>query len=235
MKQGKLYLIPTPISENKSMRDVLLKEDIDVINSLEYFVSEKAKTARFFLKDLPLEKKIQEINITELNEHTKDTEINKLLEPALNGRDIGLLSDAGVPSIADPGFRLVSLAQKKKITVIPFVGPSSILMALMASGLNGQSFSFLGYLPREKNSRRKKIKILEEIALTTKQTQIFMETPYRNQHLFDDILDVCEPDTRVCIAMDIMGENEYIVTKEVQEWNPKKVLAKKPCLFLINK
>ncbi|MFA7655017.1 MAG: SAM-dependent methyltransferase, partial [Candidatus Dojkabacteria bacterium] len=129
MKQGKLYLIPTPISENKSMRDVLLKEDIDVINSLEYFVSEKAKTARFFLKDLPLEKKIQEINITELNEHTKDTEINKLLEPALNGRDIGLLSDAGVPSIADPGFRLVSLAQKKKITVIPFVGPSSILMA----------------------------------------------------------------------------------------------------------
>ena len=230
MKQGKLYLIPTPISENKSMRDVLLKEDIDVINSLEYFVSEKAKTARFFLKDLPLEKKIQEINITELNEHTKDTEINKLLEPALNGRDIGLLSDAS-PLYCRSRVSTSVISSKKKITVIPFVGPSSILMALMASGLNGQSFSFLGYLPREKNSRRKKIKILEEIALTTKQTQIFMETPYRNQHLFDDILDVCEPDTRVCIAMDIMGENEYIVTKEVQEWTPKKVLAKKPAYF----
>lgn len=236
MKRGKLYLIPTPISENKSMSDVLLNDNIDTILNLEYFVSEKAKTARAYLTDLPLKKKIQEISITELNEHTKNEEIHELLEPILNGNDLGLLSEAGVPSVADPGFRLVSLAQNERIKIVPFVGPSSILMALMASGLNGQSFSFYGYLPREKGLKRKKIKTLERIALNTNQTQIFMETPYRNQHMFDDILDVCENYTKLCIAMDIMGENEYIVTKSVEEWKKeKKNLLKKPCLFLINK
>ena len=235
MKRGKLYLIPTPISENKSMHDILLNEYIDIIVNLEYFVSERAKTARTFLTDLPLKKKIQEIDITELNEHTKENEIRILLEPIIKGYDLGLLSEAGVPSVADPGFRLVSLAQKERINIIPFVGPSSILLALMASGLNGQSFSFYGYLPREKGLRRKKIKTLERIALNTNQTQLFMETPYRNQHMYEDILDVCENNTRLCIAMDIMGNEEYIVTKTVEEWKKEKIFSlKKPCIFLIN-
>ena len=235
MKRGKLYLIPAPISDNRSMSNVLLKDDIDIVTTLDHFVSEKAKTARIFLKDLPMNKKIQEINITELNEHTNDNEITKLLEPVLKGHDLGLLSEAGVPSVADPGFRLVSLAQKERINIIPFVGPSSILLALMASGLNGQSFSFYGYLPREKGLRRKKIKTLERIALNTNQTQLFMETPYRNQHMYEDILDVCENNTRLCIAMDIMGNQEYIVTKTVEEWKKEKIFSlKKPCIFLIN-
>ena len=235
MKRGKLYLIPTPISENRSMHDILLNEYIDIIVNLEYFVSERVKTARTFLTDLPLKKKIQEIDITELNEHTKEDEIRILLEPIIKGYDLGLLSEAGVPSVADPGFRLVSLAQKERINIIPFVGPSSILLALMASGLNGQSFSFYGYLPREKGLRRKKIKTLERIALNTNQTQLFMETPYRNQHMYEDILDVCENNTRLCIAMDIMGNEEYIVTKTVEEWKKEKIFSlKKPCIFLIN-
>ncbi len=235
MKQGNIYLIPTPISENRSLKDVLLKEYIDIVINLEYFVSEKAKTARLFLKELPLKKSIQELNITELNEHTKDEDINDLLEPVLKGHNLGLLSEAGVPSVADPGFRLVSLAQEKELKVIPFLGPSSIIMALMASGLNGQNFAFNGYLPREKEMRRRKIKELERVALRTNQTQIFMETPYRNQHMFNDLIDVCNSSTRLCIAMDIMGESEYIVTKRIGEWEKEKTLETKPCLFLINK
>jgi 16S rRNA (cytidine1402-2'-O)-methyltransferase len=236
MKRGKLYLIPTPISTKQSMNDILLPSYIEIVSNLEYFVSETAKVARGHLKDLPLKKKIQEIEITELNEHTQDSEINELLKPILNGNDLGLLSDAGVPTIADPGYRLVSLAQKRSIKIIPFVGPSSIVLALMASGLNGQSFSFYGYLPKEKGLKRKKIKTLERIALNTDQTQIFMETPYKNQHMLDDILDVCEKDTRLCIAMDIQGEEEYVVTKNVGEWRKEDLmLGKKPCIFLINK
>jgi 16S rRNA (cytidine1402-2'-O)-methyltransferase len=236
MKTGKLFLIPTPISENKSMEEILLNEYVEIVSNLEYFVTERAKTARAFLKDLPLKNKIQDLKITELNEHTKDDELEFLIEPLLNGHDMGLLSEAGVPSVADPGFRLVSIAQQKRIKIVPFVGPSSILLALMASGLNGQSFSFYGYLPREKGLKRKKIKTLERIALNTEQTQIFMETPYRNQHMLEDILDVCEENTRLCLALDIMGEDEFIFTKRIGEWKKEnKTLEKKPCLFLINR
>lgn len=236
MKKGKLYLIPTPINEEQTMNDILLPNYINIISNLDIFVSETAKIARAHLKHIPLKKKIQEIEILELNEHTDDSELTSFLEPISKGHDIGLLSDAGIPTIADPGFRLVSLAQEEGINIVPFIGPSSILLALMCSGLNGQSFSFYGYLPKEKGLKRKKIKTLERIALNTNQTQIFMETPYKNQHMFDDILDICEKDTRLCVAIDIMGKDEFITTKTIQQWKKEKaILKKKPCLFLINK
>jgi 16S rRNA (cytidine1402-2'-O)-methyltransferase len=170
-----------------------------------------------------------------LNKNTKSEELEPLLEPLFQGKNLGLISDAGAPSIADPGHRLVRVAQKRGVQCIPLVGPSSIFLALMASGLNGQSFAFYGYLPKKKGRKRKKIKTLERIAQNTKQTQIFMETPYKNQNMLEDILDVCEEETLLCIAQQVMGENEYIVTKSIKEWKREnKVLEKNPCLFLIN-
>jgi 16S rRNA (cytidine1402-2'-O)-methyltransferase len=235
MKTGKLYLIPVPISENVKLSETLLAKDLAVVENLENFVSETPKIARAFLKDIPLNKEIQEIKISELNKNTKSEELEPLLEPLFQGKNLGLISDAGAPSIADPGHRLVRVAQKRGVQCIPLVGPSSIFLALMASGLNGQSFAFYGYLPKERGRKRKKIKTLERIAQSTKQTQIFMETPYKNQNMLEDILDVCEGETLLCIAQQVMGENEYIVTKSIKEWKREnKVLEKNPCLFLIN-
>jgi 16S rRNA (cytidine1402-2'-O)-methyltransferase len=235
MKTGKLFLIPVPISNNVTLTDVLLEKDIEVVKNLEHFVSETPKIARGFLKDLPLNKKIQEIEISQLDKNTNDEDILILLEPIIKGKDMGLISDAGAPSIADPGHRLVRVAQSRGIKSIPLIGPSSVFLALMASGLNGQSFSFYGYLPKEKGRKRKKLKTLERIAQNTKQTQVFMEAPYKNQHMLEDILDVCEADTYLCIAQNVMGEEEYIVTKKISEWKrEQKTLLKEPCLFLIN-
>jgi len=235
MKTGKLYLIPVPITEDQKLSEVLVNRDIDIVKDLEYFVSETPKTARAFLTDLPLTRKIQDIKITQLDKHTKDDGLDQLLEPVIKGEDMGLISDAGAPSIADPGHRLVRVAQARGVEIIPLIGPSSIFLALMASGLNGQSFAFYGYLPKEKGRKRKKIKTLERIARNTKQTQLFMETPYKNQHMLEDILDVCEEDTYLCVAQNVMGEDEYIVTKTIREWKrERKTLDKTPCLFLIN-
>jgi 16S rRNA (cytidine1402-2'-O)-methyltransferase len=235
MKTGKLYLIPVPISEDFKLSETLLDKDLETVENLEHFVSETPKIARAFLKDVSLNKQIQDINITELNKNTKDEELELLLEPLFQGKDLGLISDAGAPSIADPGHRLVRVAQAKGVRCIPLVGPSSVFLALKASGLNGQSFAFYGYLPKESGRKRKKIKTLERIAQNTKQTQIFMETPYKNQNMLEDILDVCEDETLLCIAQQVMGKGEFIVTKSIKEWKrEKKVLEKVPCLFLIN-
>lgn len=234
MKKGSLYLIPVPISDNLTITDVLVQKDIAVVKELNHFVTETPKTARAFLKDLPLDRKIQDIKIEELNKRTKDMQLESLLKAALEGNDMGLLSDAGAPSIADPGHRLVRIAHGLGIRIIPLVGPSSIFLALMASGLNGQNFAFHGYLPKEKGRKRKGIKTLERISKSMNQTQIFMEVPYKNQHMLEDILDVCEAKTLLCTAQDIMGENESIVTKSIAHWKEKdKVLDKRPCLFLI--
>ena len=235
MKTGKLYLIPVPISENLKLSETLLTKDLGIVENLENFVSETPKIARAFLKGISLKKQIQDINITELNKNTKDDQLEFLLKPIFDGKDLGLISDAGAPSIADPGYRLVRIAQKRGVQCIPLVGPSSIFLALMASGLNGQSFAFYGYLPKEKELKRKKIRTLEKNAQNTRQTQIFMETPYKNQNMLEDILDVCEDGTLLCIAQEVMGDDEYIVTKSIKEWKmEKKILEKKPCLFLIN-
>ncbi len=235
MKTGKLYLIPVPISQDLRLSETLLTKDLEIVENLEYFVSETPKIARAFLRDLSLKKQLRDIDITELNKNTKEAELEPLLEPIFQGKDLGLISDAGAPSIADPGHRLVRVAQKKGIRCIPLVGPSSVFLALMASGLNGQSFAFYGYLPKERGQKRKKIKTLERIAQNTRQTQIFMETPYKNQGMLEDILDICEEETLLCIAQEVMSEDEYIVTKSIKEWKrEKKVLEKTPCLFLIN-
>lgn len=235
MKTGKLYLIPVPISEKYKLSETLLNKDLEIVENLENFVSETPKIARAFLGDLSLKKEIQAIEISQLNKNTKDEELEFLLEPLFEGKDMGLISDAGAPSIADPGHRLVKVAQSKGVECIPLVGPSSVFLALMASGLNGQSFAFYGYLPKERGRKRKRIKTLERISQNTKQTQIFMETPYKNQNMLEDILDVCEEETLLCIAQEVMGENEYIVTKSIKEWKREKgILKKTPCLFLIN-
>lgn len=235
MKSPTLYLIPVPISDNLGLSEVLVQKDITIVKELKYFVTETPKTARAFLKDIPLTSKIQDIDIQRLDKSTEDKDLKSLLDPLSKGNDMGLISDSGSPSIADPGYRLVHIAQLNNIKVVPLIGPSSIFLALMASGLNGQSFTFHGYLPKEKGRKRKRIKTLERISLSTKQTQIFMETPYKNQHMFDDILDVCEDTTFLCVAQDVMGENEHIVTKRIKEWkNERKTLDKTPCLFLIN-
>ena len=235
MKTGKLYLIPVPISGSLKLSETLLSKDLPMVENLEYFVSETPKIARAFLKGISLNKKIQDIDISQLDKNTEDDTLEDLLEPILKGENMGLISDVGAPSIADPGYRLVKAAQSKGVECVPLVGPSSIFLALMASGLNGQSFAFYGYLPKERGRKRKKIKTLERIAQNTKQTQIFMETPYKNQNMLEDILDVCEEETYLCIAQEVMGEREYIVTKNIKEWKrEQKRLEKIPCLFLIN-
>jgi 16S rRNA (cytidine1402-2'-O)-methyltransferase len=236
MKTGTIYLIATPISKDQTMSDITLKMYLDEICKLKHFITETPKIARSYLKDLPLNNKIQDLNIVELSEHTQEEELVELLEPLLEGDDIGLISDAGIPTVADPGYRIVSLAQEKCIDIVPFVGPSSIILSLMASGLNGQNFSFNGYLPKDKGLKRKRIKTLERIALNTNQTQIFMEVPYKNQHMLEDILEICEDQTRLCIAKDIMSEKEYIKTKKISQWRKEDIfLEKAPCLFLLNK
>jgi len=235
MQKGILYLIPTPITDT-SMKDILLSPYIEIVKGLDTFVVEKAKTARAHLASIGLNKKIQEIEMYELNEHTKVYEIEAMIKPLLEGKDIGLMSEAGVPSIADPGYRLVIIAQKNGIKVVPFTGPSSIFLALMASGLNGQNFAFNGYLPQENRDLRKAIRSVEVFAKGTGQTQIFMEAPYRNQKIFENILSVCEDDTYLCVAQNIMGEREFIKTDSIAKWKKNKIrLDDVPCLFLINK
>lgn len=235
MNKGKLFLLPTPISKDQNVTDILLPMYFDSIRSIEYFVVETPKIARSFLKDLSFEKKIQDLHIESLDEHTQKEEIKELITPLLFGNDMALLSDAGIPTVADPGYKLVSLAQKEGVKIVPLIGPSSILLALMASGLNGQSFAFHGYLPKEKGLKRKRIKSLEKVAKNTGQTQIFMETPYKNQHMLEDVLEVCEETSMLCIAQNIMSSNEYIITKSIGEWRNESILLDKtPCLFLIN-
>lgn len=235
MQKGILYLIPTPITD-VPMKDILLPPYLDIVKGLELFVVENAKTARAHLSSIELNKKIQEIEMYELSEHTKVYEIEAMIKPLIEGKNVGLMSEAGVPSIADPGYRLVIFAQKNDIKVVPFVGPSSIFLALMASGLSGQNFAFNGYLPQENRDLRKAIKSIEVFAKGTGQTQIFMEAPYRNQKIFENILSVCEDDTYLCVAQNIMGENEFIKTESIAKWRKNKIrLDDVPCLFLINK
>lgn len=236
MKKGSLFLIPTPISQKQSLVDILHPSAIETISELDYFIVEKAKSARAVLKDIPLKNKIQDIEMMEIRKQIKEKELENFLLVAKEGRNIGLMSDAGIPSVADPGYKVVAIAQKMNIKTIPFIGPSSIILALMSSGLNGQSFCFHGYLPKERDLKREKIKTLEEMSFKTKATQIIMETPYKNQHMLDDILDICDANTQLCIAFDVMGEDEFIYTKTVKEWKKQKIiLTKKPALFLINR
>lgn len=233
MATGTLYLIPTPLGETPL--DLVLPEATRHIAArLDHFVVEHAKTARAFLKQTGTAAPLQQLSLAELNEHTRDSELEALLAPLLAGHDVGLLSEAGCPAVADPGANLVRLAHRAGIRVKPLVGPSSILLALMASGLVGQRFSFHGYLPAKPEERSKALKELEKRAGRDDAAQVFIETPYRNGAMLDGILAACQGDTVLSVACDLTLESEFIATKRVAEW-PQALpdLHKRPCVFLL--
>lgn len=236
IKQGTIYLIPTTLGETAETADVIPLKVIQLINTIDEYIVENEKSARHYLKKAGIKKPLQEIVLHPLNKHTDVTQISSYLNSIEAGKNIGIISEAGCPGIADPGAEVVKLAHKKNITVIPLVGPSSILLSLMASGFNGQNFAFNGYLPKEREERIKKIKELEKIARQKNQTQLFIETPYRNSHLLQDILTNCDNDTLLCIACDITLPTEFIKTRNIKDW--KKQLPdinKRPTIFLIYK
>ena len=234
MTLGILYLIPVTLGDD-NINQVLPPKVVKIAQNLENFVVESEKSARHFLSAIKTAKPVRELTLNLLNEHTQDKDIAALLAPLLQGQDVGLMSDAGCPGVADPGAKLVALAHQKKIKVVPLVGPSSILLALMASGLNGQQFAFLGYLPVDKAQRALKIKEIEKRAQTHNETQIFIETPYRNQHMLEAILSTCHANTRFCIASQVSLLDEMIVTKSISGWKQSTLpdLHKKPTVFLM--
>ncbi|MCX7193072.1 MAG: SAM-dependent methyltransferase [Proteobacteria bacterium] len=231
---GTLYLIPCTLGDTPA-EQVLPQHVINIARSLQHYVVEQAKTARQFLSALKHEHPIQSLHFATLNEHTAAAELPALLAPLLAGHDVGIISEAGCPGIADPGAALVNLAHKSGIRVIPLVGPSSILLALMASGMNGQCFAFHGYLPIAESDRNKMITTLESESASRRQTQMFIETPYRNDKLFNALLAQCRPQTLLCVATDISLPSEQIQTRTVVQWKSKPApqLNKRPSLFLL--
>lgn len=233
--KGKLYLIPTTLGE-VAPDDVLpqtVKRAIDFIND---YVVENEKTARRFIKSVNPEKVQANLRINTLNKHTEISEHNAMIQPCLEGRNIGLMSEAGCPGVADPGAAIVKLAHEKGIQVVPLVGPSSILLALMGSGMNGQNFAFNGYLPIDKSEKKAALKNLERLSFEKNQAQIFIETPYRNNKLLEDILHSLQSATRLCIAADITLPTEYIKTLTVNDWKKTKVdLHNRPAIFIVQK
>jgi 16S rRNA (cytidine1402-2'-O)-methyltransferase len=232
--QGKLYLIPSFLgSENPN--EVFPELNSQIIRNLKYFIVEEERTARRFLKKIVPEIQIDQLQIRLLNEHTKPEEILNFLNPA-EFDSIGLISEAGVPCVADPGAAVVRLAHQKGIEIIPLVGPSSILLALMGSGLNGQNFTFHGYLPVQKNERVKSIKLLEKRSFQENQTQMFIEAPYRNQAMLGDILNSCSSETLLCIACDLTLPNQLLKTMTIREWKIKLPdIQKRPAIFLLKR
>ena len=231
-----LYLIPCPISDDTAVVDVTPAANQAIIDSLDYFIVENTRSARRFLSKSGYAKAIDEATFVELNEHTTSpTEIARMIEPLKTGRSAGVISEAGVPAVADPGQAVVELCHKHNIRVVPLVGPSSILMAVMASGLSGQSFAFNGYLPIKDPERSKTIKRLESRARTEHQSQLFIEAPYRNVKLLEQMLKSLNPDTRLCVACDITSKSEYIRTQNVAQWRKSTMpdIQKHPTIFII--
>lgn len=234
MSTGHLFLIPVTLGEC-SPESVLPKSVIERAKQLTHFIAENAKSARAFLKSLPSDFPLQQIHICELNEHTSPDELAGLLSPLLSGSDAGLISEAGCPAIADPGTNLVALAHKSGIAVVPMVGPSSILLALMASGLSGQNFAFHGYLPAKADQREKRIRELEKDSRLEKRTQVFIETPYRNKQMLESLLISCSPNTRISLATDLTLESEYVATQTCNEWRKQEppAIDRRPTVFLL--
>lgn len=234
MKTGTLYLLPVPLGNDCDISAVIPAQVQQMASSLLTFVVEHPKTARQFLKQTGTALPLQEIRMLTLDEHTRPEELEALLQPLLAGEDVGLLSEAGCPAVADPGANLVRLAHTRNIRVVPLVGPSSILLALMASGLNGQSFAFLGYLPAEKAERVKKITEIEQTSQRLNQAQIFIETPYRNQQLLQDLLDTSSAETELCVATDLTLASERVLTRSIAEWRKSPTdCNKRPTVFLL--
>ncbi len=233
MQKGRLFLIPHTLGET-AVSDVIPQGVVDIAGNLSVFIVENIRTARRFIRKMHAEKNIDELKFLELNKHTSPEEISEYLNAAEQGLDIGLMSEAGNPGIADPGASVAELAHRKGIRVVPLAGPSSILMALIASGLNGQNFAFNGYLPIDNEERIKKIRHLELRSKTEKQSQIFMETPFRNNQLTETLLKTLQSSTKLCIAADISTDTEFIQTKQVTAWKTSLPdLHKRPTIFIL--
>ncbi len=233
--QGKLYLIPCTLGDNAPLEvlPLLVKKAVEEI---DYFIVEHEKNARSFIKSIVPRKSQPNLHFSLINKFTEETDIPNMLDPCLNGIDMGVISDAGCPGIADPGAAIVEQAHLKGIKVVPLVGPSSILMAMMASGFNGQNFAFNGYLPIDKQERKREIKRLERLSEEQNQSQLFIETPYRNNQILESIINTLHPQTKLCVACDITLSTEYIKTHTAEEWRKIKVdLSKRPTIFIIQK
>lgn len=230
-----LYLLPVTLGDTP-IEKVLPSYNKEIIRGISHFIVEDVRSARRFLKKTDHEIDIDSLTFYTLNKHTTPEEISGYLKPLLAGASMGVISEAGCPAVADPGADVVAIAQRKNLKVVPLVGPSSIILSVMGSGFNGQSFAFHGYLPIESGDRAKKIKSLEQRAYAEDQTQLFIETPYRNHKMIEDILQNCKPQTRLCIAANITCEGEFIKTRTIKEWKGHiPELSKIPCIFLLYK
>ena len=236
MSQGVLYLIPCPIAEEQDVWQVLPAPNRAIIDSLDYFIVENTRSARRFISKCKPSRAIDTLEFTELNEHTvAGRAIEEMIAPIMAGRSAGVISEAGVPAVADPGALVVEACHRHSIKVVPLVGPSSIIMAVMASGLNGQSFAFNGYLPIKPAERSKALRMYERRALQEGQSQLFIEAPYRNVKLVEQMLSTLAPTTRLTIAMDISAQSEYILTQDVASWRKSQMpeMNKRPAIFII--
>jgi len=234
MQKGKLFLVPVTIGG--SIKGSIPSKNFEILENIDYYIVENIKTAVSFLKQSGISKKINEIQFFVFSKKIMENDLTLYLKPALEGKHIALMSESGTPCIADPGEEIVSTAHSLGIQVVPLVGPSSIILALMASGLNAESFSFNSYLPISKNNRVRKIKELERKVNSENQTQIFIEAPQRNDRLADDIIEVCSGTTKLCIAKNITMDDEHIETKSIQSWKKSKIIwGKNPVIFILGR
>ena len=233
--KGKLYLIPNTLGDNEPL-EVLPISIKKIIETTDYFLFENEKAGRKFIKKITPTKAQDSIKLNLINKFTLKEELNSFLNPIFEGFNIGLISDAGCPGVADPGSDIIKIAHQSNIKVVPLVGPSSILLAIMSSGLNGQNFAFNGYLPIDKEDKKSKIKELERLSFQKNQSQMFIETPYRNNKMFEDLLKNLSNSTNLCIACDLTLKNEFIRTLSINEWGKNKInIDKKPAIFIIHK
>lgn len=236
MPAGKLYLLPVPLGDDADPTEVLPVTVARSIEFIDHYIVENEKTARRFIKAIVPTKKQPDLKLFILNKHTLTSEHKNFVQPCMEGKNVGLMSEAGCPGIADPGAAIVKLAHEKGIQVVPLVGPSSILLAMMASGMNGQSFAFNGYLPIEKSDKKGTLRNFEKLSQEKGQSQLFIETPFRNNKMLDDILNMLQPSTHLCIAADITLPTEYIRTKTVAQWKKETIdLHNRPCIFIVHK
>lgn len=233
--EAALYLLPVTLGET-TIEKVLPTYNKEIILGIKHFIVEDVRSARRFLKKVERSINIDELTFYPLNKHTSPEDISGYLKPLVEGHPMGVISEAGCPAVADPGADVVAIAQRKNLKVVPLVGPSSIILSVMGSGFNGQSFAFHGYLPIEPNERAKRIKTLEQRVYSENQTQLFIETPYRNHKMMEDIIRNCKPQTKLCVAANITCEGEFIKTKTIKEWQGNLPnINKIPCIFLIYK
>ena len=235
MKYGTLFLIPSTLGDTRP-EDVLPEKTLRVIRTLNSFIVEEIRSARRFLRKAGFSGNFNETGFIIFNEHTNREDLTSFLAPMLAGIDTGLLSEAGTPCIADPGAEIVEIARQADIPIVPLSGPNSILLALMASGFNGQNFTFHGYIPIDRKERQRKIREMERIAIERDQTQIFIETPYRNKAIFEALIQTCNPESKLCIAIDLTLESESIQVHSIRDWrNKNENLPKKPAVFLLSR